>query len=83
MSCRLAQGWKVMFDAHGVAAPNDGRVRPPSVAGLRPDLLLYLCQGIPIHAAEARGFVFDAEQDDVFVLYPASPSPRRVASGSR
>jgi hypothetical protein len=50
-----------MLGAHGVAAPKDGRVRPPSVAGLRPDLLLYLRQGVSLHAAEARGFVFDAE----------------------
>jgi len=61
MSCRLAQRGEAVVGAHGVAAPKDGRVRPPSVADLGPDLLFYLRQGVPLHAAEARGFVFDAK----------------------
>jgi hypothetical protein len=71
-SCRLAQKGEAVLGAHGVAAPKDGRVRPPSDAGLRPDLLFYTRQGVPLHATEARGFVFDAEQDEVFVLDPVS-----------
>jgi hypothetical protein len=61
-----------VLGADGVSTVCDRRVRPPSGAGLRPDLLFYTRQGVPLHAAEARGFVFDAEQDEVFVLDPVS-----------
>ncbi len=61
-----------MLGAYGVATVSDRRVRPPSVAGLRPDLLLYLRQRVSLHAADFGGFVLDAEQDEVLVLDPVS-----------
>ena len=70
MSCRLAQREEAVLGAHGVAALQDGRVRPPSLAGFRPNLLFYLRQVVPFDAAESRGFVLDAEQDEVSVLDP-------------
>lgn len=61
-----------MLGTHGVAAPQDCRVRSPSVAGLRPDPLLYFRQRVSLHAADFGGFVLDAEQDEVPILDPVS-----------
>ena len=64
-----------MLGAHGVAAPDDHRVGRPGIAGLGPDLLFNLRQTALVYTAELRGFVFDAEQDEVAVVQLLAQEP--------
>ncbi len=78
-----------MLGAHGVPAPDDLFVRRPEIAGLRPDLLLYPRQGGAFNAAEPRGLVLDAEQDEVLRVFyvptipAASPDPKAAGEPKR
>lgn len=66
-----------MLGAHRVAAARYRRVRPPPFPCFSLDLLLYRGQGFARDAAELRGLVLYAEQDEVAVYDLCSWPPKR------